>query len=553
MYYKPLDGSNPIPIAIGPEGPMGPEGPIGPIGPGGSGVHVGPDAPTGGENLWIKTLPPAGGGQLASTWKVPVGSSTFFTPAPTLTGVPVDIPIPLTDPVTVGWEAAAGSVPNIFAYAYYLTHASIEPIGEGELEVGDLVSFKFKASVYVDKPVENMPPDWSTRTCTVLINILGDNTIGIGAVEVDVASPAQGQNLGNGWVSPDTAQVSGSNWVTLTLRTEVDIESATWPLEFDFEFAARDYVVTALPLRSYPQGYVNWGPFSGNPAGANANLVKCDFTITELEFSKAVPVEVEMYYLDPDTDTWTLYSASGGGGGLPEIEIGDTEPTEQNIQLYINPDGLPTPPDLTDLDDRYVNADGDTMTGKLAIAVPQGQFSLSVAQGANEYEINPDADGLAMMNKNGAGYAKTYVGTPTHASHAASKGYVDGRAPVNPVSFVPKIYQGGTLITNGTVYRAHYYRVGDMVYFEIAMLMSNSGKTGTVEMDPPVTITAGSGSGFYMGSASFQIGTQIPCMFYRAAGTAPKLQFARLTDASLIADQLTGSSVLRGTCTYLVS
>ena len=33
MYYRPLDGSDPLPIAVGAQGPEGPEGPEGPQGP----------------------------------------------------------------------------------------------------------------------------------------------------------------------------------------------------------------------------------------------------------------------------------------------------------------------------------------------------------------------------------------------------------------------------------------------------------------------------------------------------------------------------------------
>jgi hypothetical protein len=81
---------------------------------------------------------------------------------------------------------------------------------------------------------------------------------------------------------------------------------------------------------------------------------------------------VSMSYRDPVTGELKPIPL----GGLPGIEVGDTPPTDENIEFYIDPDGTPVPPTLDELDGRFVNADGDTMTGPLILQQPGSSGSV---------------------------------------------------------------------------------------------------------------------------------------------------------------------------------
>lgn len=124
---------------------------------------------------------------------------------------------------------------------------------------------------------------------------------------------------------------------------------------------------------------------------------------------------VSMSYRDPVTGELKPIPL----GGLPGMEVGDTPPTDENIEFYIDPDGTPVPPTLDELDDRYVNSDGDTMTGELGLGNVL-RFSTSPSQIGM-----PQAANLEIWS--GGGLGNVVIADPVATNQAATKGYVDNK------------------------------------------------------------------------------------------------------------------------------
>lgn len=113
----------------------------------------------------------------------------------------------------------------------------------------------------------------------------------------------------------------------------------------------------------------------------------------------------------------------------PEIAVVNDAPAAESITLWIDPDA----PDysgvaLSDLDARYVNVAGDTMTGRLTL--PQILMGDNVLMGAD------DINGLLIYNEDASALENVTCADPTSISHAATKRYVDskvlgGEIPVN--------------------------------------------------------------------------------------------------------------------------
>jgi hypothetical protein len=171
--------------------------------------------------------------------------------------------------------------------------------------------------------------------------------------------------------------------------------------------------------------------------------------------------------------------ATGGGAGADEVFIGDTEPTDPAIEFWLD-----TSEDLVvpvEVDDRYVNANGDTMNGNLIIENPDGGATpnyLTLIDGAGRtVMMRPSgAEGALAIWDQGENVLKNIrIADPTIDIHGASKGYVDGAGKWS--SFSPGLAGTGWSIGNGTI-TGSYSRHGDTVEFNISMTVGSTTTKG---------------------------------------------------------------------------
>lgn len=108
----------------------------------------------------------------------------------------------------------------------------------------------------------------------------------------------------------------------------------------------------------------------------------------------------------------------------PEIKVNNTEPTEETITLWIDPDA----PDysgvaLSDLDERFVNIAGDTMTGPLVLGNGPG---IRWPNADKQLYVDESTDSLMVLNIAG-GLDNIRAKSPVVADDVATKSYVDGK------------------------------------------------------------------------------------------------------------------------------
>lgn len=147
-----------------------------------------------------------------------------------------------------------------------------------------------------------------------------------------------------------------------------------------------------------------------------------------------------LYYRDPGTGNWVQLSTAGpaGAAGPNEVVVSDTMPVDVNVELWVDRDNDLGNSGWTALDSRYVNADGDTMSGPLAMG-GQKITGLGAATAAGDAMSQSAADtryvnvaGDTMAGPLAMGAQKiTGLGTPTVSTDAATMGYVDGRVTVS--------------------------------------------------------------------------------------------------------------------------
>lgn len=147
-----------------------------------------------------------------------------------------------------------------------------------------------------------------------------------------------------------------------------------------------------------------------------------------------------LHYRDPGTGNWIQLTTSGpaGAAGPNEVVVADTMPVDANVELWVDRDADLGNSGWTALDSRYINADGDAMTGPLAMG-SQKITGLGTATAAGDAMSQSAADtryvnvaGDAMTGALAMGAQKiTGLATPTVATDAATMGYVDGRVIVS--------------------------------------------------------------------------------------------------------------------------
>jgi hypothetical protein len=147
-----------------------------------------------------------------------------------------------------------------------------------------------------------------------------------------------------------------------------------------------------------------------------------------------------LYYRHPTTGEWTALAGSGpaGADGPNEVVVSDTMPVDASVELWVDRDTDLGNSGWTALDSRYVNADGDAMTGPLAMG-GQKVTGLGAATAAGDAMSQGAADsryvntaGDTMSGALAMGSQKiTSLATPTVASDAANMGYVDSRVTVS--------------------------------------------------------------------------------------------------------------------------
>jgi hypothetical protein len=173
--------------------------------------------------------------------------------------------------------------------------------------------------------------------------------------------------------------------------------------------------------------------------------------------------DAKTHVYSTDHDMWIPVTASSGGG-VKEVWVDAEQPVDPNIEIWVDTDddsggGLT----LEQADLRYVNVDGDSMTGTLrtprlevtadasghanalAVASPTGDSALTLARDgwgwvAQVVSLGADAgdvrfrlwrkdyasatDALRISNQTGL---IEIVGSPTTNLGIATKGYVDGK------------------------------------------------------------------------------------------------------------------------------
>jgi hypothetical protein len=158
-----------------------------------------------------------------------------------------------------------------------------------------------------------------------------------------------------------------------------------------------------------------------------------------------------IHYRDPTTGDWIPLPSQGPPGppgppGPSSVEVSNTEPASLDIQVWVDPDGFLGDSGWDGFDARYINADGDIMTGQLTMSNAPLSMSGDVIN-MNTQKIvnlgNATASTDAMnMTASDARYLKlaggtltgplsmntqkiTNLGTPTATTDAVTKTYVD--------------------------------------------------------------------------------------------------------------------------------
>jgi len=155
---------------------------------------------------------------------------------------------------------------------------------------------------------------------------------------------------------------------------------------------------------------------------------------------------------DPDPDEMWVYGSGGwvyaGVAGIPgpegpegpqgepiqEVVVTSIEPTDPEVDIWVHPTAnLDT---WGMLDDRYVNADGDSMSGDLEINKTDPRLDLyHGGVGAVGMTCNVSAvldivkDGQDPNIEGTSAYAQVRCADPTASDRAATKGYVDSYDP----------------------------------------------------------------------------------------------------------------------------
>ena len=154
-------------------------------------------------------------------------------------------------------------------------------------------------------------------------------------------------------------------------------------------------------------------------------------------------------YKDPNSGEWIPFSA-GGSGGTEEVAISDTEPVDANIELWVDRDDATGANGWDAFDARYVNTDGDTMTGNLTV---NGKVKATWLESNNLIRVagitvEPEVSMLIIASDDTDEPASIGVGSVmivdpvTQSEHAATKAYVDSKAVTISASAPASPYVG---------------------------------------------------------------------------------------------------------------
>ena len=171
-----------------------------------------------------------------------------------------------------------------------------------------------------------------------------------------------------------------------------------------------------------------------------------------------VSIEVTDFLDDPVAGMgWVFFQ-----GGNPEFPVWTTRVVSG------------TPPTLPELDDRYVNKNGDTMTGDLQLraADPVGTYAAVNADYMHRWINLGDSTRIAKAGDAMTGFLTLHA-NPSAGLHAATRQYVDGLAAPTAWTALPL---NAPWVAEDSGFMAPAYRkIGDLVYVRgSAMLASTS-------------------------------------------------------------------------------
>ena len=126
-----------------------------------------------------------------------------------------------------------------------------------------------------------------------------------------------------------------------------------------------------------------------------------------------------------------------GGEG---VEIADVPPVVPEIVLWVDPNDFQGDSGWQGFDARYVNTNGDTMTGVLKVPNAAAADDAMNRQSADARYLQLAGAGTYSVSGTVTFTGVVAVANPTLAGHAANKAYVDGRvvvaatAPASPTT-----------------------------------------------------------------------------------------------------------------------
>jgi Collagen triple helix repeat (20 copies) len=150
------------------------------------------------------------------------------------------------------------------------------------------------------------------------------------------------------------------------------------------------------------------------------------------------------YQLESEKGQASGYAALDATGKVPlaqlppissaaEVEVDNTVPVVPEVLLWVDPTDAGNGSDWAAMDGRYVNVNGDTMAGPLAMG-NQKITGLADATAATEAMNRQASDARYLQLAGGTITGAVNVPTPTATTHATTKAYVDGKPAVATVA-----------------------------------------------------------------------------------------------------------------------
>ena len=244
---------------------------------------------------------------------------------------------------------------------------------------------------------------------------------------------------------------------------------------------------------------------------------------------------------------------------------------------------------VAQLDAGKVDLNGDTMSGDLIISQPTDPLVILRGSGVHDvqgrdgsdryrwilrlgdnspedggdvgsdlaiycYNDNGDYVGRALRGKRSDGRLSV-IGSPSEANGIATKNYVDTEVGP-PTSWTAEVRQGGSALTLGSQYRRAYSRIGNVVTFEYAGSINDTGASGGIYFKYPVNPQTASGSGWSIGQGAIDIpgSGHYPFFVYRQPGDLNYCYFYNVAvGVSPSFPAIAPGTVLRFSASYLVT